>query len=44
MTEKANAGSRKATGNRDTMAASSGAVVSDNRPDTGPWCPGTKAR
>lgn len=42
MTREANAGSRKATGNRDVMARLL-LVVADNRPDRG-RCPGPKGR
>ena len=41
MTEKRNAGSGNATGNRDVMAGSSKPAVLDNWPDTGP---GARAR
>jgi hypothetical protein len=43
MTEKRNAGSRKAAGNRDTMAGPLRLVVLDNWPDTGRECPDAKA-
>jgi hypothetical protein len=43
MTREANAGGRKAAGNRDGRSWPLLPGVSDNRPDTGPWCPAAKA-
>jgi len=43
MTEKRNAGSRKATGNRDMMAGPLRLAVLDNWPDTGHMGPDAKA-
>ena len=44
MTNKPNAGGRKAAGNHEKQDQSLQLVVVDNRPDTGPVCPGAKAR